>query len=46
MIDNIVPLGQPGTPDEIAKAVLFLTFEDSTYVKGTELFVDGSSAQV
>jgi NAD(P)-dependent dehydrogenase (short-subunit alcohol dehydrogenase family) len=43
---SIVPLGRFGTPDEIAKAVVFLASDDSTYVTGTELFVDGGFAQV
>ena len=45
-ISNSVPLGRLGTPDEIAKAVVFLASDDSTYVTGTELFVDGGFAQV
>ena len=35
-----------GTPDEIAKAVVFLASDDASYVTGTELFVDGGFAQV
>src|SRR5882757_7369673 len=41
-----VPLGRFGTPDEVAKAVVFLASDDSSYITGTELFVDGGFAQV
>jgi NAD(P)-dependent dehydrogenase (short-subunit alcohol dehydrogenase family) len=46
MIAGMVPMGRLGTPDEIAKAVVFLASDDSSYVTGTELFVDGGFAQV
>jgi NAD(P)-dependent dehydrogenase (short-subunit alcohol dehydrogenase family) len=45
-ISNSVPLGRFGTPDEVAKAVVFLASDDSSYITGTELFVDGGFAQV
>jgi NAD(P)-dependent dehydrogenase (short-subunit alcohol dehydrogenase family) len=46
MVSNGVPLGRRGTPDEIAKAVVFLASDDASYVTGAELFVDGGFAQV
>ena len=46
MLSDSVPLGRLGTPDEIAKAVVFLASDDSSYITGTELFVDGGFAQV
>lgn len=46
MLVDSVPLGRLGTPDEIAKAVVFLASDDSSYITGTELFVDGGFAQV
>src|ERR1700685_4409205 len=45
MISNAVPLGRLGTPDEVAKAVVFLASDDSSFITGTELFVDGGFAQ-
>jgi NAD(P)-dependent dehydrogenase (short-subunit alcohol dehydrogenase family) len=41
-----VPMGRLGVPDEIAKAAVFLASDDSSFVTGIELFVDGGSAQI
>jgi NAD(P)-dependent dehydrogenase (short-subunit alcohol dehydrogenase family) len=43
---SMVPLGRIGNPDEIAKAISFLASDDSSYVTGIELFVDGGMAQI
>jgi NAD(P)-dependent dehydrogenase (short-subunit alcohol dehydrogenase family) len=41
-----VPLGRVGEPDEVAKAAVFLASDDSSFIAGTELFVDGGQAQI
>jgi len=46
MVSTSVPLSRFGRMDEVAKAVVFLASEDSSYVTGRELFVDGGFAQV
>ena len=43
---SMVPWDRMGHPDEIAKAVAFLASDDSSYVTGIELFVDGGQAQI
>ena len=40
------PLGRLGSPDETAAAALFLASDDSSFVNGSELFVDGGAAQI
>jgi len=45
-IVNAVPMKRMGSPDEIAKVVSFLASDDSSYVTGIELFVDGGLAQI
>jgi len=41
-----IPLGRVGEPEEIAKAAVFLASDDSSFVNGAELFVDGGQAQI
>jgi NAD(P)-dependent dehydrogenase (short-subunit alcohol dehydrogenase family) len=41
-----IPMGRMGNPDEVAKAVAFLASDDSSYITGIELFVDGGRAQI
>jgi NAD(P)-dependent dehydrogenase (short-subunit alcohol dehydrogenase family) len=41
-----IPLGRVGRPDDIASAVAFLASDESSYVSGIELFIDGGFAQI
>jgi NAD(P)-dependent dehydrogenase (short-subunit alcohol dehydrogenase family) len=43
---NSTSIGRMGSPDEVAKAVSFLASDDSSYITGIELFVDGGMAQI
>jgi NAD(P)-dependent dehydrogenase (short-subunit alcohol dehydrogenase family) len=48
-VDGVVggiPLGRPGTLDEVAKVVSFLASDESSYVTGIELVVDGGMTQI
>lgn len=45
-VESTTPLGRLGDPDEAAVTVLFLASDDSSFVNGNELFVDGGSAQI
>jgi NAD(P)-dependent dehydrogenase (short-subunit alcohol dehydrogenase family) len=46
MVASAIPLGRFGQPFEVANAVVFLASDDSSYITGTELFVDGGFAQI
>jgi NAD(P)-dependent dehydrogenase (short-subunit alcohol dehydrogenase family) len=43
---SLIPMGRVGDPDEIAKAAVFLASDDSSFVNGIELFVDGGMQQI
>ncbi|MGA9840919.1 MAG: SDR family oxidoreductase [Nitrososphaeraceae archaeon] len=43
---STIPMGRTGSPDEVANVVSFLASDDSSYVTGIELFVDGGVAQI
>src|SRR6267142_4934210 len=45
-IVSTIPMGRMGEPDEVAKVALFLASDDSSFVTGIELFVDGGRAQI
>ncbi len=45
-VEATTPLGRLGNPDETAAAALFLASDESSFVNGIELFVDGGSAQI
>jgi NAD(P)-dependent dehydrogenase (short-subunit alcohol dehydrogenase family) len=46
MVASAIPLGRFGRPDEVAQAVVFLASDESSYITGAEIFVDGGFAQV
>jgi NAD(P)-dependent dehydrogenase (short-subunit alcohol dehydrogenase family) len=43
---SLIPMGRIGQPEEIAKVALFLASDDSSFITGIELFVDGGTAQI
>ena len=45
-IVSTIPMGRMGEPEDVAKVALFLASDDSSFVTGIELFVDGGRAQV
>ena len=46
VITKTIPLGRRGTPEEMAKAAMFLASDDSSYCLGMELMVDGGMTQL
>ena len=46
LMESQIPLGRMGKPEETAAAALFLASDDSSFVNGSELFVDGGQAQI
>jgi NAD(P)-dependent dehydrogenase (short-subunit alcohol dehydrogenase family) len=45
-VAKAIPMERMGSPDEVAKVVSFLASDDSSYITGIELFVDGGMAQI
>jgi len=45
-IVSTIPMGRMGQPEEVAKVALFLASDDSSFVTGIELFVDGGRGQI
>jgi NAD(P)-dependent dehydrogenase (short-subunit alcohol dehydrogenase family) len=43
---NIAPIGRNGVPSDVAKVVSFLASDDSGFITGSEIFVDGGIAQI
>jgi NAD(P)-dependent dehydrogenase (short-subunit alcohol dehydrogenase family) len=46
MFESLIPRGKMGRPEEIAAVALFLASDDSSYVNGLELFVDGGATAI
>jgi NAD(P)-dependent dehydrogenase (short-subunit alcohol dehydrogenase family) len=45
-VESLIPRGKMGRPEEIATVALFLASDDSSYVNGVELFVDGGASAI
>ena len=45
-IENDIPLKRMGTPEEIGRAAVFLACDDSTFMAGSELVIDGGHSQI
>jgi NAD(P)-dependent dehydrogenase (short-subunit alcohol dehydrogenase family) len=46
MLESLIPRGKMGRPEEIATVALFLASDDSSFVNGVELSVDGGSSAI
>jgi NAD(P)-dependent dehydrogenase (short-subunit alcohol dehydrogenase family) len=46
MITKLIPMKRRGTPEEMAKAMLFLASDDSSYCVGIEIVADGGLTQL
>ena len=46
MTKNLALTGRPGTPEEIAKAIVFLASSDSQWIKGQDIVIDGGMSSV
>lgn len=43
---TVVPIGRMGTPEEVARAALFLASEDASFINGVDLYVDGGCVEL
>ncbi|SFG44440.1 NAD(P)-dependent dehydrogenase, short-chain alcohol dehydrogenase family [Novosphingobium sp. CF614] len=43
---DAVPIGRMGTPEEVARAVLFLASEEASFINGVDLYVDGGCIEL
>ncbi len=46
MLSGVVPIGRMGTPEEIARAALFLASEEASFINGVDLYVDGGCVEL
>lgn len=46
LFNSVVPIGRMGTPEEVAKAALFLASEEASFINGIDLYVDGGCVEL